>query len=367
VWARRAESLTLSELTASVSRLAVVGLAKNTGKTEALAALLRELEADGRRVGVTSVGRDGEERDVIDVRIEKPRVRLAADSLVATTGELLRSSGLPHDLLEQTDMRTPLGRVAIARLTRGGAIEVAGPSAAADVRAVSDAMLGHGAEQVLIDGAIDRRAASSPDVADALLMSTGAVLSDDIDEVVSRTRDAVELVRLPTVDDERLRRLAAKAADDGASLLLADDGASATLPTRFVLTADPDRIAGVLDANPSAQWLLVEGALPDAFLAGVAHALRRRSRTLGVLVADPTRVFLADRGAEWYGRSGVQLRALRAIDLKALTVNPLAPRSHTFDSARLRSLLADAIPGLPIFDVLDPDYLASATPAGARL
>ena len=58
-------------------------------------------------------------------------------------------------------------------------------------------MLAHGAEQVLIDGAIDRRAASSPEVADGLLMSTGAVLSDDIDEVVARTADAVELVRLP--------------------------------------------------------------------------------------------------------------------------------------------------------------------------
>ena len=90
---------------------------------------------------------------------------------------------------------------------------MAGPSAAADVRAVSDAMLAHGAEQVLIDGAIDRRAASSPDVADGLIISTGAVLDHDIDEVVLQTRDAVELVRLASVDEDadagpRLRELA---------------------------------------------------------------------------------------------------------------------------------------------------------------
>ncbi len=90
----------LSDLTASTKRLALVGLAKNTGKTEALAALLRELQSAGRRVGVTSVGRDGEERDVIDARIEKPRVLLPAGSLVATTDGLLRASGLPYDLLE---------------------------------------------------------------------------------------------------------------------------------------------------------------------------------------------------------------------------------------------------------------------------
>jgi hypothetical protein len=45
-------------------------------------------------------------------------------------------------------VRTPLGSVLIARLREAGTIEVAGPSAAEDVRAVSTAMLGHGAEQV---------------------------------------------------------------------------------------------------------------------------------------------------------------------------------------------------------------------------
>ena len=99
--------VTLSELAAPATRLALVGLAKNTGKTVALTTLLRELEIAGRRVGVTSVGRDGEEHDVIDARIEKPRVRLPGGSLVATTDSLLRARGLPHELLERTDTRTP--------------------------------------------------------------------------------------------------------------------------------------------------------------------------------------------------------------------------------------------------------------------
>jgi len=65
--------MTLGELTASDRRLALVGLAKNTGKTVALAALLRELQDNGRCVGVTSVGRDGEEHDVIDAHREAAR------------------------------------------------------------------------------------------------------------------------------------------------------------------------------------------------------------------------------------------------------------------------------------------------------
>jgi len=334
----------LSELTASYERLALVGLAKNTGKTVALATLLRELEAAGRRVGVTSVGRDGEEHDVIDAQIEKPLIRLAGGSLVATTDGLLRASGIPHELLEQTDVRTPLGRVLIARLRGPGAIEVAGPSAAEQVRAVSDAMLAHGAEQVLIDGAIDRRAASSPDVADGLVISTGAVLGREISEVVLLTANAVELVRLPKAEDAA--------------------GALALQP-RFALTAEGEQIAELLDANPDAQRLIVAGALPDRFLRALAHVTRRRRRELVVIVADPTKVFLEKRGPSWYARQGVRLEALRPIELAAITVNPVAPRSHELDSRELRELIGQAIADVPIFDVLDPDYPGMSDPAAS--
>ncbi len=55
----------LCDLTASAERLALVGLAKNTGKTEVLAALLRELEATGSAGGrdVRRARRRGARRD----------------------------------------------------------------------------------------------------------------------------------------------------------------------------------------------------------------------------------------------------------------------------------------------------------------
>lgn len=325
----------LSDLTATAKRVALVGLAKNTGKTVALAALLHELEELGRRVGVTSVGRDGEARDVIDRRIEKPRIELAKDSLVATTDSLLRASSLRHELLEQTGIRTPLGQVLIARLQAPGPIEVAGPSAVADIRAVSDAMLNHGAEQVLIDGAIDRRAASSPEVSDALVMSTGAVLSEDIHEVVAKTKDAVDLVRLPT---------APKTPE------------SVALPPHFALTAEEPAVTELLEANPDTVRIAVSGALPDAFLRTLGSAARRRRRKLTVVVDDPTKVFLTDRGPSWYTGLGIDIRVTRPIVLAAITVNPVAPQAHRFDTMRLQALLREAIPGVPLFDVvLDSD------------
>ncbi len=362
----------LSRLTASLRRLALVGLAKNTGKTETLAALLRELETAGRMVGVTSVGRDGEERDVIDFRIEKPRVRLCAGSLVATTDGLLSISGIPHTVLENTGIRTPLGSVLIARMRDAGTIEVAGPSAAGDVRVVSDAMLGHGAEQVLVDGAIDRRAASSPAVTDGLIMSTGAVLGATIEEVVSRTRDAVEIVRLPSLEDRRVRGLCRRRtqapADENGSLpagvLVSADYEPFELAPRFVLSSDAGQIAAALAGAPRARWLIVHGALPEAFMRELLRARRGRESELVLVVTDSTRVFLSERSPRWYARQGLAIQTLDSIALEAITVNPLAPQSHSFDSAQLRSALGEAISDVPIFDVLHADYGAALHGAG---
>jgi hypothetical protein len=335
-------------LIAPTQRLALVGLAKNTGKTETLAAILRELAERDTPVGVTSIGRDGEAHDVIDARIEKPRIVLERGSLVASTDALVRASGLTHERLARTGMRTPLGEVVIARLAERGAVEVAGPSAAEELREVSDAMIGFGAEIVLIDGSIDRRAASSPAVVDGLVMATGAVLSEEIEAVVAATKDAVDLVRLPAVDGAP-----ASASTDGSEEIM--------LGRSLVLGAEPAEIAALLREHPSASTFNVEGALSERFLEGLLTARSERAgRELRIVVGDPTKVFLTRRGPDWYRRQGLAIEVLRMIRLQAITVNPVAPQSHRFESKRLRELIEAAIADVPVIDVLDPDYLALA-------
>jgi hypothetical protein len=345
----------LSDLIAPTKRLALVGLAKNTGKTETLAAILRELAERKTCVGVTSIGRDGEARDVIDARIEKPRIVLQAGSLVASTDALVRASGLAHERLAQTGVRTPLGEVVIARLAERGAVEVAGPSSADDLGRVSNAMLEYGAEQVLIDGSIDRRAASSPAVADGLVIATGAVLGEQLEQIVAATRDAVELVRLPLATGAGAGR-AANAPGDTST-----DGGTEPTPGRgLVLGAEPAEIAALLREHPQANTFHVEGALSERFLEGLLAARTARAgRELKIVAGDPTRVFLTRHGPDWYRRQGLEIEVRRAIDLKAITVNPVAPRSHRFDSRELRELIEATVADVPVLDVLDPSYSAA--------
>ncbi len=358
----------LHELTAPTRRLAFAGLAKNTGKTVALATLLGELAARGHVVGVTSVGRDGETHDAIDARISKPHIHLRAGSYVATTDALLSACGVPHERVEETGMRTPLGRIQIACLHADGAVEVAGPATARGVRSVGETMLALGAERVLVDGALDRRAAASPAIADGVVVSTGAALHRDVHEVVRRTREAVELLRLPVLADPLVRELVPALPS---SALITARGDAVLVEDRLVLDGTDAEVADLLRAAPDARHLIVAGALCEPFVEQVIHALARQpARELTLVVADGTRVFLSHRGSGWYRRQGVAIETLAPIDLRAITVNPVFPHSHRFDGPLLRQLVADAIPGVPVLDVMDPvyaDQAAAVASAGAGL
>ncbi len=169
-------------------------------------------------------------------------------------------------------------------------------------------------------------------------------------------------MRLPVLGENSRELRALLSKQPTVSALISEDLEPVALPPRYVLTSEGTEIAQQLDAHAPARWLFVAGALPDRFLSQLAHATHRRGRELTVVVTDPTKVFLARHGLGWYRAQGIELRALETIALAALTVNPLAPESHSFDSAELRAMLGEAIPDVPIFDVLHGDY-AGVSPA----
>lgn len=345
----------IGDAIAPAVRVALVGLAKNTGKTVALGAILAELEARGETIGVTSIGRDGEATDAIDDAIAKPPIRLPPMALVATTEPLLARSDARAEVVLRTGHRTPLGRVVVARLLERGTVEVAGPVAAQDVGEVVDTMRRLGAGRVLVDGSIDRRAGASPRLADGVVLSTGAVLSADLDQLARRTRIAAEVMTLPAVADPDLR---SRAALLRTSALLREGGEAIPLDPSIV----HDRVEGIvplLRAHPDVCALVVRGALCEPLLERAGRA--RRGAPLVVVADDATRVFLGGGTCARHRARGVFLAVLHTIPLLAVTTNPVAPLRHRFDAEELRARIAAELPGVPVLDVLAGQPVAAVS------
>jgi hypothetical protein len=111
--------------------VAVMGMAKNTGKTVALNHLLAQAAADDVAVGLTSIGRDGEERDAV-FNFPKPPVSVWPGTVVATARSTLQRARVRHKLIDATGIHSPMGEIVLVKVLEAGDMEVAGASRSHD-------------------------------------------------------------------------------------------------------------------------------------------------------------------------------------------------------------------------------------------
>ena len=184
---------------ASWRTLAVMGMSKNTGKTVALNHLLAQAAQDGVNIGVTSIGRDGEERDQVFF-IPKPPVRVWSGTLVATARATLPRAKVRCEFIDNTGIASAMGEIVIVKTLDQGQMEIAGASRGSDQRQVIARLQQCGATQVLLDGALGRSQHASPAIADAVLLATGAALGGGITDVIRKTRERLAILGIAPVD-----------------------------------------------------------------------------------------------------------------------------------------------------------------------
>ncbi|MFR5861267.1 MAG: hypothetical protein ACLUES_06220 [Flavonifractor plautii] len=176
----------LAPLVGDASPVTVIGLCKNAGKTTAMRRLMAELGEEC--LGLTSVGRDGECTDLV-TGTEKPDLYLKKGDLFATARGMLTLCDATLEVVDLTDVMTPLGPVAVFRTLSDGYVQLAGPSAAGQLPPLTRRFQELGAQRVLIDGAAGRKSLAGAGVEGVALLCTGASLDRDM-TVVAETAPA---------------------------------------------------------------------------------------------------------------------------------------------------------------------------------
>ncbi|MFH1119643.1 MAG: hypothetical protein V1775_07445 [Bacteroidota bacterium] len=337
----------LIHITRDISKVSFIGLAKNTGKTVALQKLLDEISASGAVCGLTSIGHDGEEFDQINILIKKPRIYVSEGFFVATTDKLFALGGAQFKIVRTTDFNTPLGRVQIGRVEKAGLIEIAGPSTSSGVSYVTDIMLDMGAGKVLIDGAINRKAISSPEYTDGLIIATGAALDKDQDRVVNETVEAVNHIRLPHYKAGILTD------NLNGVVFISRDGR--IRHTQESIMADKANFFKAV-ADRETESIISFKPVVESVINQMVEIISKRKRRIVLVVSDYTRLFPGNRSMSFYEKKGIDIRVLFPSNLLALTLNPVAPLSHFFDSDSFQHAIKQKVQGLPVYDVLSPQY-----------
>ncbi len=334
----------LEELSRKYKRISIVGMAKNAGKTTALNYLIEEAMDEGLTLGITSTGRDGEGTDVV-TGTDKPRVFLDTGTIVSVPTQLYDLADAGLEILKMTDYSSSLGQIMLCRVASSGYVQVAGPVINANHIELCEEMLALGARMVLIDGAIDRKSIAAPGTSDAIILSTGAVLSRKMAKVVEETVHTVTLYRLPVLEEGRERELIEEhAAQD--KIILIKEGRPVSLEVSTGLGAG-SLLDGEIDE------LTTHVFVPGAFTASaVADINIKKLRHVTFVLKDPTKIFI---GATLWSRlkkKGMKVRVLENIEVAAITVNPTAPAGYRFDHKELVDAMQKAVPDIPVIDVM---------------
>lgn len=282
--------------------VSLIGTVKNAGKTTALVRLLEEIYEAGALIpAVTSIGRDGEKTDLVTLT-EKPEVPVRAGTLIASASKLLQRSSFTRKILEGTGVPTALGEVYIARAQSFGYAEIGGPSRVSDMRRLRDRFFALGADLVLVDGAADRRSLGIADLADAVVLCSGAAWSRDEAETVEHTAHLSSLFSLPLWTEK-----------------------------------DADRT------------VYLTGAVLDAEAKALAETGPLDGKTV-LCFDDPSKLMFSAATGRKLRAQGFVLTLRRCPKLLGITVNPHAPGGWTYDAEEFAEELRKRV-NCPVIDV----------------
>lgn len=324
-----------------VASLALIGMGKNVGKTTALNALVQEAEETGVRLGLTSIGRDGELLDAISNH-PKPPIRVPAGTLLGTIPRGMEESRGDFEVLARTSMRTALGEVLIARALRTLQWELSGPARGSDLLELRQKFFELGCQRVIFDGAFDRRSSATPFLTDATLLVSGAALDPDMEVVLRETAHRVQLFTLPQAQE--LSEEARVCLEGHRVALGFQDGSLQYLEMRSALGAHEAVVAAW---RPAVDRLLLGSALTPSLLRAL-----ERFCPLTIVVRDGTSVLLeAGDLKRFLSREG-RIEVLKAIHLPFLVANPYSPYGWRYPAREFLERLAQQVAPLPVIDLV---------------
>lgn len=334
----------LHKLIEGYETLSIVGMEKNVGKTTVLNSILEE--SHKKILGLTSIGRDGEEKDRV-THTHKPKIWVDKDTLLATAKEALMASDITREILETTGISTPMGEVIIVRALSSGYVDLAGPSTSSQISYVREKMALYGAKLILIDGALGRVGTISIGKNSASILSTGAALAPSMSEVVKKTAHRIDLLQTKLIDKDIL------------DLYIPYKKYAVTYMGENIKTLDlssvlqGDRLI-VDNLSKEHSHLFIRGAVVPALIERLIKN-RHKFDKLCIVAIDGTKFFIDSNLIKKAQLCGIDFRVCNEINLVGISYNPTSPFGYEFDSKTFGEELRK-ITKLPVINVLGGEY-----------
>ena len=335
----------------------IVGLEKNTGKTECFNYVMQRLPLDKIRVAVSSIGIDGETTDQV-TKTAKPEIFLREGVYFGTSEKHYLTKLLTSELLEISDENTSLGNIVIGKALTPGKLLLSGPSSTNGLRRWMNEMQKYDIDLTIIDGALSRLSLASPAVSESMILATGAAYSANINTLVQKTAFVVQMINLELTSQENYDTFidinnGVWAIDEGTGNREQGTGNWEQGTGNEVNLVDL-KVASSLSININTEGLkkcktlYVSGALTDNFVNHIRQ--NKIFNETEIVVRDFTKIFLTPMTYNTFVNGKRKITVLQKSKLIAVCVNPTSPNGIVLDSEKLCKTLSEAI-NLPVYDL----------------
>lgn len=337
--------MNFKDLLKSYKRIAIVGTGKNAGKTVALNEFIAAAACENIRIGLTSIGRDGERQDIV-TSTEKPAIFVTKGTLIATAEGCLKRFTTDYEIIDVTPFDTAIGRVIICSVIEDGYVEIAGPDSNKEIKNVCERMMEFGAGVTLIDGALNRKTQASPAIAEGVILSTGAVLSRDMEVVLQRTRHYSKILTLPRVEDSVVD-ICKEAVESGFVSFI--DSTNNIITTDYI-TALGKADSILNEVREDYKYIVLPGTLMNSFIKSIQDLLRVKK--IEIVVADGTKIFVEPMDYNIFEKLGGRVKVIDPINLLAITVNPYSPEGYYFEPTLFLEVMKEGLRPIEVIDCM---------------
>lgn len=321
--------------------LSVVGLGKNTGKTECLRYVMRRLFKMQKVVAVTSIGVDGERTDQV-THTAKPEIFLDRGMYFTTAASYYLDKRFGAEICHVGEHTTVLGKMVTARALERGKMILAGPSDTVSLQEwVRMTPKRFPVDVCLVDGAISRLSPASPVVTASMVLATGAAYSPHMKTLVERTRYIYDTICLPGAPEELVKKL--ENITNGVRAITPQGDVTEPIAGQALL---PEQVRQVLEK--CGNKLYVPGVVSNLLIKALGE--KKDVYNTQLYVRDFTRIFSEPRVFHTFLRKGGRIFQLFTTNLLAVCVNPVSPEGVRLNSEELIQKIQQAIE-VPVYDI----------------
>jgi len=322
------------------SSVSVVGLEKNTGKTECLNYILKKLKSSDKKIAVTSIGVDGEEIDRL-YNNAKPEITLYDGMFFVTSEKHYREKQLIAEIIDVSSRKTSLGRLVTARVKSSGKTLLSGPPDTLWLQKILQTLKEQQIDLTLVDGALSRLSLASPAVTDAMILTTGASLSENLAKLLKTTLFACKMIAMEEVTPLLKQKLehiekGIWAIDEKGEIH------DLHIPSVFGMG---ERSGEMFKYGNT---VFVSGAISDNLLNNLR--IQPQSKDMTLIIKDFSKAFLSEDVYSAFVNKGGIIKVLQKTKLIAVCVNPVSPSGRRFDSDKLQQEMKEIL-NIPVYDV----------------